>query len=69
MRENWTPDHTKRLEALIRRQDRINRRMLVVRPVAELLMWLGFGVPDFYMKYCREGLAIYEAQAKLLGLR
>lgn len=43
--------------------------MWFISPVAEALMWLGFGPPEFYMRRCREGLEIYERQAVLLGIR
>lgn len=68
MRE-WTAEHTVKLNALIRRQDQIRRQMWFISPVAEALMWLGFGPPEFYMRRCREGLEIYERQAVLLGIR
>lgn len=68
MRE-WTPEMGENLDRLIRAQNRLAFLMWWVRPVAEVVMWLGMRPPRLYLNLCRSSLEVYEAQAKLLGIR
>ena len=66
--DTWTPEDSKELDRLISRQNNHARRMWVLRPVAHILMWLGFARPEWHKRGCAEALEIYEAQASLLGI-